>query len=46
MFPVSPGIHSAEETFASQGKHVKIGDFDGHVSEEKFAKMMKLVEED
>ena len=46
MFPASPRILSATESFASQAKYVKIGDFHGPVSGETFEKIMKAVRED
>ena len=45
MFPASPRILSAAESFASPVKYVKIGNFHGHVSGEAFEKIMKVVRE-
>ena len=46
MFPASPRILSAAESFASPVKYVTIGNFHGHVSGEAFEKIMKVVRED
>ena len=46
MFPASPRILSAPESFASQERHVEIGDFDGYVSGEIFERIMRVVRED